>query len=372
MKNRMTYFGMSALAAAMACGVAQAQLHNGVRTVFLPSGGANWGAPMNVAWDSSRSLYYTGGGGYNSNDATVLDASGNILSTNTVEADLRAWFYNPNTGNLELVSYNAIGGDGVTYGFFTMGRDGSGYLDGTKSAILSSMPGLADSQTMPAYDANANVLYSSTVGSLSVKKVDRATGSLISTINCTGGPGSNGGYATGYDSDENWLMLFDSTNSRVMVFDGTSGAYIGSATTDVSYPNYGFGYANKQVWVYDGGRTGWQGYDIGAGGGGGLRLSLDGSCPGRITVNWSGATPSRTMGIVFANGTGNFTIPGGPCGGTTLGLGSAGLRLVNTVSTGSGAGHVNGNAGTAACGHYLQLVVADGGPCTTSNTAQIN
>ena len=104
---------------------------------------------------------------------------------------------------------------------------------------------------------------------------------------------------------------------------------------------------------------------------GGFTLGLSGSCPGTVTVSWSDATPSSMMGIVFANGTGNFTIPGGPCSGTTLGLGSAGLRLVNTISTGSGSGSVNGTAGTAACGHYLQLVVVDGSPCTTSNVAQI-
>ena len=106
-------------------------------------------------------------------------------------------------------------------------------------------------------------------------------------------------------------------------------------------------------------------------GAGGFTLGLTGSCPGTLTIRWSNATPSSTMGIVFANSTGNYTIPGGPCGGTTLGLGSAGLQLVRTLSTGSGSGQVNGNAGTAACGHYLQLVVVDGSPCSTSNTAQI-
>lgn len=102
----------------------------------------------------------------------------------------------------------------------------------------------------------------------------------------------------------------------------------------------------------------------------GLTLSLRGTCPGTITVGWSNATPSRQMGIVFASNTGSYTIPGGPCAGTTLGLGTQNLRLVNTVSTGSGSGSVNGQAGTGACGGYLQLVVVES-PCTTSNVAQI-
>lgn len=105
-------------------------------------------------------------------------------------------------------------------------------------------------------------------------------------------------------------------------------------------------------------------------GGSGPSLRLSGQCPGTVTVAWTNATPNTQMGIVFANNTGSFVIPGGPCAGTALGLGSAGLQLVNTVSTGSGSGQVNGQAGTAACGHYLQLVVL-GSPCATSNVAQI-
>lgn len=107
-------------------------------------------------------------------------------------------------------------------------------------------------------------------------------------------------------------------------------------------------------------------------GGGGVSLSLSGECPGRITVAWSGATPSRQMGIVFASRTGSFVVPAGPCAGTSLGLGTQNIRLVNTVGTGSGSGQVSGDAGTAACDGYLQLVVADGSPCETSNVAQIH
>lgn len=105
---------------------------------------------------------------------------------------------------------------------------------------------------------------------------------------------------------------------------------------------------------------------------GGLRLSLTGDCPGRVTVSWNGATPSRPMGIALANSTGNFTIPGGACGGTTLGLSNSGLQLAYTGNTGAGgSGQVSSNVGTAACGKFIQMVVADGNPCTTSNVVQL-
>lgn len=103
----------------------------------------------------------------------------------------------------------------------------------------------------------------------------------------------------------------------------------------------------------------------------GLTLALGGACPGTINIGWSGATPSKQMGIVYARNTGSFRVPGGPCAGTSLGLGSNQLQLVNTVNTGRGSGNVNGNAGPSACGGYLQLVVVEGNPCTTSNVVRL-
>ncbi|MCC6909386.1 MAG: hypothetical protein IT430_15710 [Phycisphaerales bacterium] len=103
----------------------------------------------------------------------------------------------------------------------------------------------------------------------------------------------------------------------------------------------------------------------------GPALTLTGQCPGSIAIAWSGATPNRQMGIVYARSTGAFVVPGGPCAGTVLGLGASQIQLVRTVSTGSGSGSVNGNAGPAACGGYLQLIVVNGNPCSTSNVAAI-
>ncbi len=103
----------------------------------------------------------------------------------------------------------------------------------------------------------------------------------------------------------------------------------------------------------------------------GLTLALGGHCPGTINIGWSGATPNRQMGIVYARNTGSFQVPGGPCAGTLLGLGTNQLQLVNTIGTAGGSGNVNGNAGGGACGGYLQLVVVDANPCTTSNVVAL-
>ncbi len=100
-------------------------------------------------------------------------------------------------------------------------------------------------------------------------------------------------------------------------------------------------------------------------------ISIDGDCPGRIALRWEGATPQRGAGLWFSRNLGGYTLQGA-CAGTTLGLGSSGLRLVKVFATGAdGEGRLTGVAPPFACGGYLQMVVADGNPCTTSNVVQI-
>jgi len=128
---------------------------------------------------------------------------------------------------------------------------------------------------------------------------------------------------------------------------------------------------NGAYWTGDGATLMANALEYVAGGAGGFRLTLRGDCPGTVTLEWSGATPSSPMGIVFASNEGNVIIPSGPCAGTQLGLGTQNLRLYAQVNSGSGSGSINGTAGTAACGGFVQLVVVDGSPCTTSNVAQV-
>ena len=111
---------------------------------------------------------------------------------------------------------------------------------------------------------------------------------------------------------------------------------------------------------------------FGVGDTGGYRLTISGECPGRVTVQWSGGTPNSQHAIIFGNNLGSFTIPNNqPCNGTVLGV-SGNVRLVDPpgiFSNQGGSGSISGQAGSAACGHYLQLV--EGGTCQTSNVAQI-
>lgn len=101
-------------------------------------------------------------------------------------------------------------------------------------------------------------------------------------------------------------------------------------------------------------------------------ISIEGDCPGRIALRWEGATPDRWMALLYADTTGNYTIPNVWCAGTETGLGTRNLRLVSLLRSGpQGSGTRAGQASAQFCGGYLQLLVNDARPCSTSNVAQI-
>lgn len=102
-------------------------------------------------------------------------------------------------------------------------------------------------------------------------------------------------------------------------------------------------------------------------------ISIEGDCPGRVTFRWEGAAPNQTAALAYSHATGNFVLPGPPCDGTRLGLGSSGIRLVRTFRTGpEGRGQIVGRAAAFACGGYVQIIVLEGNrPCPISNVVQV-
>lgn len=99
-------------------------------------------------------------------------------------------------------------------------------------------------------------------------------------------------------------------------------------------------------------------------------LTVNGTCPGTVTIAWANAAPRSQQGIVYGARLGTTIIPpGSACAGTTLGIRS-GVRLITVVNTGqTGNGSINGNASSGACRGYLQLV--ESRSCRTSNVAQL-
>ncbi|MCB1746724.1 MAG: PEP-CTERM sorting domain-containing protein [Gammaproteobacteria bacterium] len=242
-------------------------LANGQATINLVEGGnINGSTPMGVAYHSGFNQYYASRGGSSSYSGYVWNASGTLLQNQTpLGVDARGWNYNPNTNQMELVSYNATGG-GASFGLFNMHLDGSGLLTGANTQILGAMPGLNGNQTMPAYDATRDQFYSrNTNGTVNI--VERNDGSLFGSIALdlasAGNPGLQGQFI-GYDPLFDVLVTLDVTNTRALVHD-LSGAFLGASQLSGFNPtqaNFNAGYANGQIFVYDSQISGWRGFDI--------------------------------------------------------------------------------------------------------------
>lgn len=211
------------------------------------------------------------------------------------------------------------------------------------SATLIGTSGLS-SFTNLGYDSTNDIMWATNSGSDSFYRMDRSNGSttLIGPLN-----GSTNPNGVAYRPDNDRLYVVDNSQDNLYWIDRNTGTanVIGST---------GSGNLLGLLWIPDN-----------------LVLTLSGECPGTITVQWSGASINRGLGIVFASNQGSYRIPNDPCGGTTLGLGTQNLQLVISTRTGIGSGEIRGHAGPSACRGFLQLVVLDGNPCTTSNVEQL-
>ncbi|HEX9792814.1 MAG TPA: hypothetical protein VGC54_02415 [Planctomycetota bacterium] len=101
-------------------------------------------------------------------------------------------------------------------------------------------------------------------------------------------------------------------------------------------------------------------------------LTITGPCPGSVTVDVSGATPSGSVAFATALGTGSFVIPGGfPCAGTVLGLSSAGITH-RTTRTADAAGNISfpATAPAGACGRLFVQAI-DLTTCATTNVVAL-
>ena len=131
-----------------------------LRAVFLPTGvpgldldmvGVS-GTPMNIAWIPAFQQYYGGGGGSPSLSGRVWAASGTTVQTLTpINSDLRSFYFNPNTGNLEETTYSANAPFSAAYGMLTVGLNPSGMLTGTYTNTGITPSGLPSDQVVPAF-----------------------------------------------------------------------------------------------------------------------------------------------------------------------------------------------------------------------------
>ncbi|MCL4197913.1 MAG: hypothetical protein KJZ69_10525 [Phycisphaerales bacterium] len=163
-------------------------------------------------------------------------------------------------------------------------------------------------------------------------------------------------------SNINLTLTPGTTYALVFDFQGYSGQSIHWMQNNTGNPGGHSSWWNGG-WQYL--RSGWSTQFRAEFRGGGFNIRLTGQCPGQKTLSWSGAG-SGQMGIILGNGPGNYTIPGGPCQGTQLGLsGPGGLQLYNIIGTNGGQGQVTATVGTGACGKWVQCIKTN--DCSTSN-----
>lgn len=242
-------------------------LTTGTPTIDFDMSATSGSTAMNIAWDPVTNQYYGGRGGSSTFSGRVWGSDGTVLQTLTpLNSDLRSFYYNSNTGNIEEVTFNARGVG--TSGFLTVGRDVSGLLTGAYTSIGVSLTGLPTSQVVPAYDAVRNLLYAFDNGSI-VTVVNRATGLATGTVTldlASAGSPTLMQYSIGYDPLNDALISFTTSGgNRALAFSATTGSFLSSIslpglTSPVT--SYGLGYANDQFFIFDSSINAYRGFSL--------------------------------------------------------------------------------------------------------------
>ncbi len=249
------------------CGGLQAQfLTTGIESITLSMASVDGSTPMNVAWHPGFQQYYGGRGGSSSYGGRVWSANGAIIQTlSPINTDLRSFFYNSNTSNLENITYAAYGSSA---GYRTVGLDSSGRFTGSYTNFSVTLSGLPSDQVAPAFDAARNIFYAYESGS-TVKTVNPATGAVVSTITLdltAAGSPSIPTHVIGYEPTLDALITYTITGgARALAFNPTTGAFVTSVSLPGTLPSPGewrMGYANHLLFVYDSGLDGYRGYQI--------------------------------------------------------------------------------------------------------------
>ena len=225
---------------------------------------------MNVAYDPVAQRYYGGIGGSPTRGAHTWDSSGALLAaTAPMNVDLRSVFYNPNTGQIETVSFGAsiasFASD-VRYGLVALGRDGNGVLTGSNTRILAAPLPVAADESVVAYDPARNRIYSRSSSNV-VQVTDRATGVAAGTITLDTAAAGNPtlqSVSIAYDPVNDVLIGMAPSTKRAYVW-SIAGAYLGFSQlpgTALIDNTYCLGYANGQVFVTDSGAPAYTGFTI--------------------------------------------------------------------------------------------------------------
>ena len=268
-------FGAATLGADLASAAPPLVFAAGQETVALSIGNAlDAGTPQNIAFDPTLGRYYGGTGGSTNDSAYVWDATGQLVQAfHPINIDLRAMNFNPVTGGIEAVTFDARSGNG-SGALMALARDADGLFTSTMATpLLASMPGVIDEQSAPVYDPARHAFYS--LGTQSdpalaghVNVVSRTNGALVGQIKldlaAAGSPTLQGEFI-GFDPAVQALIGMTADRTQAMVFSSRDGSFLGASTlpsfSTESIPE-GFGYGNGHLFVFDSAQREYRGFDV--------------------------------------------------------------------------------------------------------------
>lgn len=229
--------------------------------------------PMTIAYMPYVSRYYIADGGFapvpgddipvSRSQVHVYSEDGKYLQSAKPGYDNRSIYFNPNTHQLELVTYNVSSGAGFTpnTGIFSLELTDSGDLKGTSGEVFGFNPAFGDAATMPSYDPTHKRYFAKQERSSKVWIIELDKREKVAEIalDLTAAGAAQDDISdhyiayTGVPGEE--LALLDVDHKTVLVFD-LNGKLVGKSklpqTLRLRAQNHfnGLGYTNGMMFVY--------------------------------------------------------------------------------------------------------------------------
>lgn len=230
--------------------------------------------PMTVAYVPYCSRYYIADGGLaptpgdldmpvSRSQIHVYDAHGEYLQSAMPGLDNRSIYFNPNTRQLESITYNISSGAGFTpnTGIFALALTDNGDLQETSNEMSGHNPAFGDAATMPTYDPEGKRYFAKQERSNMVwivelpkrEKIGEVALDLAAAGVLQDDISDHYVAYTGIAGEE--LVLLDVDHKAALVFD-LKGKLVGKSqlppTMKLRAQNHfnGLGYANGMLFVY--------------------------------------------------------------------------------------------------------------------------
>ena len=230
--------------------------------------------PMGVAYLPSNQHYYIADGGLapmgsefeapiSKSEVHAFTAEGNYVNSAKPGYDNRSMYYNPNSGKMEIITYNISSAVGFSpnTGIYSLDVDDKGELLATSGEVAQFNPAFGDAGTMPSYDPASKHYYAKQDRGNIVFVVDAKQREKLQEIKLdfTKAQVAHDDVSdhfiafTGVAGNE--LALLDVDHKAVLIFD-LNGQYVGKsalpATMKLRSQNHfnGLGYTNGMMFVY--------------------------------------------------------------------------------------------------------------------------